>query len=83
MVSARNGRKPNERIGTAARLHYDGLHPSLHKFRVMKDAGHRPVLKHQAGHRDGAPAALSLLDVSVVPNVTVFRDGRLLEHGEK
>jgi hypothetical protein len=67
------------------RIHYSGLHPSLHKYRIMKGdqiVGQFSNIKLATDTADRYRNCV-VVDVSVVPNVTIYRDGRLLEHGEK
>jgi hypothetical protein len=67
------------------KLRYSGLHPSLHKYRVMKGdqiIGQFSNIKLAADTAHRHRGAV-VLDVSVVPNLTVYRDGGLVEHGEQ
>jgi hypothetical protein len=67
------------------KFHCSGLHPELHKFRVMtgeKIIGQFSNIKLAANTANRHRGSI-VVDVSVVPNVTVYRDGRLLEHGQK
>ena len=61
------------------------LSPTLHKYRVMKDdqiIGQFSNIKLAARAARQHPGSV-VVDVSVVPNVIVYRDGRLLEGGEQ